>query len=147
VRTFIGEAVRVTLETYEITDDHPPAGPAEYWLQERSLDGSDNWYGPAHLPAAAAPAALRLDQNQPNPFNPRTTIRYSLPQRGHVRLVVYDLRGARITTLIDADLPAGEWKTEWDGHDARDRAVPSGVYIARLETTSGTRSVKMIVTK
>ena len=53
------------------------------------------WHGPAHLEGTPLPVVPRLYQNEPNPFNPVTTFRYSLPQAGHVRLDVYDQRGAR----------------------------------------------------
>jgi hypothetical protein len=146
-RTLLGEAMRIEANAYEFTDTTPPAGAADYWLQEVTTDGSDDWYGPAHLPAAAVPAVLRLHQNQPNPFNPRTTLRYSLPRAGRVRLAVYDLRGARLAVLVDAESPAGEWSAEWDGRDATGHAVSSGVYVAKLESPAGVRTVKLTVTR
>jgi hypothetical protein len=147
VRTLLGEAVLSGQDSYEFTDTAPPPGPADYWLQEVTTDSSDNWYGPAHLSAAVEPVVLSVSQNQPNPFNPRTTFKYTLPYAGRVRLAVYDLRGSRLATLVEAEVPAGDWSVEWDGLDARGLAVPSGVYLAKLEAPTGIRTVKMTVTR
>lgn len=124
-----------------------PAETADYWLEEMTTDGSVNWYGPACLSAADVLLALALDQNQPSPFNPRTTFRYSLPDAGHVRLALYDLRGALLATLVESEMEMGERTADWDGHDARGAAVPSGVYMARLETASGIRTVKVTLSR
>ena len=146
-RTLLGEAMVSGPSTYEYVDQAPPVGAADYWLEEVTTDGSVYWYGPAHLSAAAVPAMLALRQNHPNPFNPRTELRYSLPYAGRVALAVYDLRGGRVTTLVEAEMPAGEWTVEWDGLDGLGVAVPSGVYLARLKTPAGIQTVKMMLTR
>ncbi len=68
----------------------------------------------------------------PNPFNPQTEIRFGLPHEALAMLAVYDLRGARIAELVHEVLPAGHHSATWTGRDGSDRAVASGVYIARL---------------
>ena len=90
-----------------------------------------------------APAHLLLQQNRPNPFNPSTEIVFVLPQRGEVRLVIYDLAGRAIRVLEDAPLDAGLHTRRWDGRDAQGRAVASGVYLYQLQTAAGTRSKRM----
>jgi len=145
--TLLGEALVSGPWTYEYVDQAPPASAADYWLEEVTNDGSVNWYGPAHLSAAAGPAMVALRQNHPNPFNPRTQLRYSLPSAGRVALAVYDLRGGLVTTLVEAEMPAGEWMVEWDGLDDLGVAVPSGVYMARLATPAGMQTVKMMLTR
>ncbi len=75
---------------------------------------------------------LRLVQNRPNPFNPLTTIRCEVPTGCRVTLRVYDIRGALVCTLIDADLPRGGHQATWDGRDASGRGMASGSYFARL---------------
>ena len=79
----------------------------------------------AALPRLAAPV--------PNPFNPKTTLRFSLPAAGAARLAIYDLSGRRLVTLVDEALAAGEHAAEWDGRDAAGAQVASGIYLARLE--------------
>jgi len=87
---------------------------------------------PTGVPGAV-PTVLRLYPNQPNPFNPQTTIKYDVPADGRATLRIYDVRGALIRTLIDADLPRGSHQATWDGRDASGRGMASGSYFARLE--------------
>lgn len=91
----------------------------------------------------ALPAVLRLYPCRPNPFNPRTTISYDLPEAGSLRLVVFDLAGRLVRTLVDGNLPAGSHEVAWDGRDATGRAVGSGGYLARLEFAGKVETVRM----
>lgn len=141
-RILLGQAVAIDAVTFEFTDHDPPSGSTTYWLRETAPDGRENWYGPAQLPAGTVIAAPRLEPNEPNPFNPTTTWRYSAPSGGPVRLAVYDLRGALVKTLVDADLPAGEGTAVWDGRNDQGGVVPAGVYLVRLETSAGVRTAK-----
>ncbi len=79
------------------------------------------------------PAAFALAPNRPNPFNPRTTISFALPQAGHANLRILDLRGRLVRTLVTEDLPAGRHARIWDGTDTSGRPVASGVYLYRLD--------------
>ena len=87
---------------------------------------------------AAPPVTLELHANTPNPFNPRTTIRYSLPRVTLVRIVIYDVNGRLVRRLVDGNEPAGERTVTWDGRDDRGAFVGSGVYVYALEA-DGTR--------
>ena len=69
----------------------------------------------------------------PNPFNPVTEITYSLPTSGVVSLVIYDVRGRIVRTLVDESRGAGVHTVVWDGRDGRGRSLSSGVYLARLQ--------------
>jgi flagellar hook assembly protein FlgD len=69
----------------------------------------------------------------PNPFNPRTTFRYSLPADARVRFSILDVRGRRVATLVERFQAAGPHELQWSGIDRRGNALPSGVYLARLE--------------
>lgn len=83
---------------------------------------------PGTSPVARALAASAY----PNPFNPRTTIRFDLQAAGPVRLSVYDVAGRLVRTLVDSDLSGGTQEVTWDGRDASGRGVGSGSYFARL---------------
>jgi hypothetical protein len=83
----------------------------------------------------------------PNPFNPETTIRYTLPAKGRVTIDVFDARGAHVATLVDAVTPAGAYTVTWSGRDDRGNAVASGVFFARLTSAAGARSYKMTLLK
>ena len=86
------------------------------------------------------PEVHLLDQNYPNPFNPATTIRFTLPQSGFVRLVIYNVLGQQVTTLLASELSAGLHTVRWEaGH------VPSGVYFCRLEVGHFVETRKLIV--
>ena len=86
--------------------------------------------------AAVVPGRLALSQNWPNPFNPTTTLRYSVPRRDHVLLRVYDVRGRLVVTLVDALHNPGVYKQIWDGRNNTGLRVPSGIYTARLRLRS-----------
>jgi hypothetical protein len=81
----------------------------------------------------------------PNPFNPSTSIRYTLPSRGTVRITVFDAGGGRVTTLVDAVRSAGAYAVGWDGRDDAGHVVGSGIYFARLSHKSGVRNYKLVL--
>jgi len=81
----------------------------------------------------AAPQALALLGAVPNPFNPQTMVRFSLPAEQHVRLDIYDVQGRLVRTLVDGVRPAGMGEARWDGRDRTGRGVASGTYFARLQ--------------
>jgi len=83
----------------------------------------------------------------PNPFNPSTTIRYTVPSKGRVEVGVFDLRGAHIATLVGDEREAGAHTETWNGRDQAGRAVSSGVYFARVVHPSGTKSYKLVLLK
>jgi len=71
----------------------------------------------------------------PNPFNPRTTLRCTLPQAGGIELDIFVLDGRLLRRLVRGSYPAGSHDFTWDGFDDQGRPVPSGTYLARLRTT------------
>jgi hypothetical protein len=91
-------------------------------------------------------ALLALHQNRPNPFNPSTTISFTLPAECAVRLDVYDVSGRLVARLIDgARQSAGSHEVEWNGRDASGRAAASGIYVCRLTAGRETISRKMVL--
>lgn len=93
------------------------------------------------------PYRYGLSYNYPNPFNPLTTINYSLEKRTRVDISVYNLLGQKVGTLVDEVKPAGEYTTYWDGKDDNGSAVASGVYLYKLETDEYVETKKMILLK
>ena len=85
---------------------------------------------------AEVPEQFALEQNFPNPFNPETTIRFTLDHSARVRLTVFDVVGRVARPLVDAPMAAGSHQVLWDGRDARGRSVASGTYLYRLEAWS-----------
>ncbi|MBD3162799.1 MAG: hypothetical protein GF346_10440 [Candidatus Eisenbacteria bacterium] len=88
---------------------------------------------------------IRLDQNQPNPFNPTTRIRYALGEPLPVRLEIFDASGRHVRTLVDGLQSAGEHAIAWFGEDDRGRAVPTGLYFYSLRAGEETRVRKMLL--
>jgi len=97
------------------------------------------------------PRAFVMGQNHPNPFNPSTEISYDVPMGSgdgvRVMLDVFDIRGRRIATLVDAKKEPGSYRVHWNGCDDRGRRVSSGVYLYRLKSGPFTAVRKMVVTR
>ena len=83
---------------------------------------------------AVGSVGLRLHQNAPNPARPTTRIDFAIGHSGPVRLVVFDVSGRRVRTLVDSPLAAGAHRAAWDGRDERGAMAASGVYFYRLES-------------
>jgi hypothetical protein len=83
----------------------------------------------------------------PNPFNPATTIRYTVPSKGRVQVGVYDVRGSRVATLLDRQREPGAFTLTWSGRDDGGRPVASGVYFARVSHDSQAKSYKLLLLK
>jgi hypothetical protein len=83
----------------------------------------------------------------PNPFNPATTLIYRVDQAGPVSLVVFDLRGRRVATLLQASVAVGDGQVTWNGRDDEGRAVEAGTYLCRLECVGGVRTVPLALVK
>ncbi|MGH7450808.1 MAG: FlgD immunoglobulin-like domain containing protein, partial [bacterium] len=78
------------------------------------------------------PTEFSLSQNYPNPFNPSTIIKYELPQQVEVKLVIYDMLGRRVRTLVDQRQQAGRYAITWDGRNEQGQNVASGTFIYQL---------------
>jgi len=96
-------------------------------------------------PAAAATPRARLYDAAPNPFNPFTSIRFFLGRPMRVRLTVYDVSGARVRSLADRPMAAGEYQLNWDGTNDRGRPLASGAYFYRLEADGEVQAKKLIL--
>lgn len=92
-------------------------------------------------------AATTLWGNYPNPFNPETTISYSVLQPGRVRLEVYNIKGQRVRTLVDSDHAAGHYKKLFNARDDGGCNLPSGVYLLRMSAPGYQKTGKMILMK
>lgn len=95
----------------------------------------------------AIPAEFELKANYPNPFNPTTTIEYSLASTAFVQLDIYNISGQKVKTLANDTQAAGTYSAEWDGTDNNGNAVSSGAYIYSLSTEGFQQSRKMMLIK
>jgi len=98
-------------------------------------------------PVASGPFEFSLQQNYPNPFNPETRIRYSVAKSGHVSLIIYNLLGQRVRTLVDKVQNANTYEVNWDGKDDKGMPMPSAVYVFQLKSDNQVRTRKMLFVK
>ncbi|MBN2565307.1 MAG: beta-propeller fold lactonase family protein, partial [Candidatus Eisenbacteria bacterium] len=101
---------------------------AQVTSEDVGIDGGEN------------AARMRLECH-PNPFNPKTTVRYYVRQSAEVRLAVYDLAGRTVDVLEEGLVTAGEHEVGWDGSSADGRPVASGVYFVRLDAPKQSRTI------
>ncbi|MEN8007742.1 MAG: FlgD immunoglobulin-like domain containing protein [Candidatus Krumholzibacteriota bacterium] len=113
-----------------IIDDDKVGWPRIYDLKLKSDDGPDLVLDTVEV--KRPPKARLLLDPFPNPFNPRLTVKYSLPSAGSARLEILDLKGQVVKVLFDGHRPAGADRIDWNGLDGRGRAAASGVYLVRL---------------
>ncbi len=85
--------------------------------------------------------------NYPNPFNPSTTIRFTIPATSTVKIAIYNMRGQKIRDLVGITYQAGEHEIVWDGRNNRKSTVSSGVYICRMNYSGNTLYRKMMMMK
>ncbi len=95
----------------------------------------------------SSPRQFGLMGNYPNPFNPETTIRFSLAKAGNMRLVIYDISGKQITTLLNGYRSAGEYSLNWNGRLSSGTAAPSGIYFAVLTSGRQTDRLRLLLLK
>ena len=146
------------LEHYEVAEGVPvqhvrivghgnsQRGNAGRWnsITEIRLIGASAAVGAARgaVPGGAAALSYALDGNYPNPFNPTTEIRFTLPQAQRVTLVVYDLLGREVARLLDGPVEAGRQRVRFDASD-----LSSGMYLYRLQAGTFVKTRRMVLLK
>lgn len=149
---FVPDASTLLSETAGTSFDDLTASPWGSTYKVTAVDHAGNESAPAEvLLATAAPVsagrALVLGEPRPNPFNPATSLRFTVPRAGAVDLVVHDLSGRRVRTLVDGRLEAGAHEVRWDGRDDQGHGVASGVYLARLRSGAETMVRRLTLVK
>ncbi|MBN2092283.1 T9SS type A sorting domain-containing protein [candidate division KSB1 bacterium] len=99
---------------------------------------------PDYVPPTSQPiTSVMLDKNYPNPFNQSTTIRFELAKTAHVNLSIYNLKGQKVSTIIDGNILPGTYQGLWDGVSDEGKLVASGIYLVRLEAEEMSATIKM----
>jgi hypothetical protein len=137
-----------------------PTTAASYTAAEGGFPLGDlNWFptkkaeweawepGVGTEPRESLPERFALKQNYPNPFNPATTINYNLNVSADVKLVVYNILGQNVRTLVNRTVQAGEYSAHWDGRDEIGNLVSTGIYFYRLEAGDQIQVRKMLLMK
>ena len=126
---------------YSYTDSEIGAGKYFYRLKQIDIDGSFEYSNIVEVDLTK-PIKYELSQNFPNPFNPTTSIQFSLPEAGKVKLVVYNLIGEQVTVLVNKNMEAGFHNANFDASK-----LNSGIYIYKLEVNNFTQIRKMMLVK
>ena len=93
------------------------------------------------------PYYYTLHQNNPNPFNPVTTLSYDLPGQAQVTLIIYDLIGREVTQLVNTTQDAGYRSVQWDATDSFGMPVSAGVYLYQVRSGEFVQTKKMVLLK
>jgi hypothetical protein len=97
--------------------------------------------------AILIPEASALHQNYPNPFNPVTTLRYDLPEPSNVNIIIYDMLGRQVKTLINQNQDAGHKSIRWNATNDYGKPVSAGVYFYRIQAGQFRQIKKMVLLK
>jgi hypothetical protein len=133
--------------SYSYRDFDVDGGDYYYWFEDVSLDGKGYMNGPVRASGAkSAPTDFSLN-HYPNPFNPTTEIKYSLPENVDVTLEIYNVRGQLVKTLVNEYQQAGDKVVSWDGTNADGMPVASGSYFCKLQAGGFMEVQKMVLLK
>lgn len=158
--SIVGQETRIA--RYETSVDWPGMWFSGYGIRDISVDDGtvyllhelDGLHILNHSTVTLAiteqpilPITAQLNQNYPNPFNPTTTISYELPEETDIALDVYDISSRLVTRLESGLTPAGWHTNVWSGLDDKGRPVSTGIYLAKLQAGSYTRTIKMLYLK
>jgi len=137
-----------TTTIYTFTDNTVSAGAEyRYRLGDVNVAGIVTMHSLIAVTMTALPQSTELLNAYPNPFNPETTIKYTLHQDAQVTITVYDLLGRQVKTLVDEQQPAGSYQAVWNGTDAVGAQAASGAYLVRMETAEVTQTQKVLLVK
>ncbi len=110
------------------------------------------WQGYVHNPSSVVTddspsATLTSLSNYPNPFNPTTTIAFSVPTAGNITVEVFNIKGQKVKSLLDERMEKGEYTVTWHGDDEKGKPCSSGVYLYKMKTGDHCETKKMIMMK
>jgi flagellar hook assembly protein FlgD len=93
------------------------------------------------------PEKFTIHQNYPNPFNPVTTLRYELPEQTHVNIMIYDMLGRKVKTLINQTQDAGYRSVIWEATNDYGKPVSAGIYLYQIQAGEYNSTQKMVLLK
>ncbi len=140
---------------YSFSDpESQPGCDYDYWLQSLDLDGGMEFFGPVHITTPDhspetpdIPLVTRLNSAYPNPFNPATTLSYSLAEPGTALLEVFNQRGQLVWSKTQNHSSAGNFRLEFDGRGPNGEPLASGIYLYRLSSGNYRQTRKMVLSK
>ncbi|HDQ44017.1 MAG TPA: T9SS type A sorting domain-containing protein, partial [bacterium] len=133
--------------TYEFADEDVRVGAVyHYKLIDIDVRGNRNENGPISV-RIPKPDQFVLTQNYPNPFNPVTMIRYHVPNTEQVSIMIYNIMGQRVATLVDHEHEPGYYTATWDGRNTWGGEASTGLYIYRLQSETKVLTKRMVKLK
>jgi len=126
---------------YSFTDANAPKGNVSYRLKQIDTDGSFSYSDVVTVNNVLA-KSFKLYSPYPNPFNPSTTIKYSIPSASNVSLKIYDVIGNEVASLVNERKDAGEYEVNFNAKD-----LPSGIYFSTLRSNGNVQTQKLILIK
>lgn len=157
---YVNGTTAVPSEWCEFTVPANSLGDASFSLSFLTRDGQELWIdkievlngSPVGIEdeppfSATLPNKFSMQQNFPNPFNPSTTIQYTLAEAGQATLLIYDIRGNLVKTLVAESESAGSHTRLWNGMNDSGQPVSTGLYLAQLHSGASTQTIKMLMIK
>lgn len=118
-----------------------------YKIEIRDMGDIGGYETGVNSPVVSTPLTYELQQNFPNPFNPETRLYFSLPETQDVQLVIYNMLGQKVRTLVDERVSMGRHVVNWDGRNDAGVLVPTGIYIYRIKAGDFIDHKKMTLMK
>jgi len=134
--SFTDESFDVTINKYRINESDP--------VEDVVVTFTNSALG---IDANTIPTVYALHQNYPNPFNPTTHVKYALPETGNVQIMIYDLMGRKVRTLINSEQNAGFKTLQWNATNDRNEPVSAGLYLYTIQAGEFRQTKKMVLLK
>ena len=142
-----GNGTSTLINSYSFIDSKPLSGVVYYRLKQIDLDGSINYSNEVLADNTGLIEGFRLLGNYPNPFNPSTTISFTLAEKENVRVLVRDILGSEVVEIFKGIAAPGINRLQWNGTNFMGQTVNSGVYFYTVEVNNKVYSGKMIFNK
>ena len=134
--SFTDESFDVTINKYRINESDP--------VEDVVVTFTNSALG---IDENTIPTVYALHQNYPNPFNPTTQVKYDLPETGDVQIMIYDLMGRKVRTLINSEQNAGFKTLQWNATNDRNEPVSAGLYLYTIQAGEFRQTKKMVLLK
>ena len=137
-----GHGTTVSPNNYEFIDRNLASGKYSYRLKQLDFNGNYEYHNLSDKVVIGVPEKFELSQNYPNPFNPVTNLEFEISDLEFVSLIVYDIEGKEVMTLVNETKPAGRYQVKFNGSN-----LGSGIYFYKIEAGSFSAVKKMTIIK
>ncbi|RPI73693.1 MAG: T9SS C-terminal target domain-containing protein [Ignavibacteriales bacterium] len=141
-----GAGTTTRVQSYSFIDEKIKSGKYKYRLKQLDYDGSFEYTSEVEI-TIGTPESYSLEQNFPNPFNPVTTIRFSIPYDTNVKLSIFNILAEEVAVLVNDHLESGFHEVQWNGADRNNKVLPTGAYFYRIDAGDFVEVKKMMFIK